>query len=275
MALRELGTKIKQAVDMVARATLVDQDTVDDMLKQICNGLIAADVQVKLVVQMRQRMRERIQREFAIPGSSKQKIIRRVRVCVLHSSHSSLLVPLAHHFDVPRKVVMDELVALVDPQPGQANPKFSPVRGRTNVVMFVGLQGAGKTTTVAKLALQYKRRGWKVAMVCADTFRAGADHQLLQLARAIQVPAYADGTQFDPVVVAREGIDCFKREGREIILVDTSGRHKQEAQLFEEMEQLAAAVVSSSSSSSSTNRHLIRRVWCVSCVVCGFRIRTQ
>ncbi|ELR15555.1 signal peptide binding domain containing protein [Acanthamoeba castellanii str. Neff] len=216
MALRELGTKIKQAVDMVARATLVDQDTVDDMLKQICNGLIAADVQVKLVVQMRQRMRERIQREFAIPGSSKQKIIRRV--------------------------VLDELVALVDPQPGQANPKFSPARGRTNVVMFVGLQGAGKTTTVAKLALQYKRRGWKVAMVCADTFRAGADHQLLQLARAIQVPAYADGTQFDPVVVAREGIDCFKREGREIILVDTSGRHKQEAQLFEEMEQLAAAV---------------------------------
>lgn len=83
MALRELGTKIKQAVDMVARATLVDQDTVDDMLKQICNGLIAADVQVKLVVQMRQRMRERIQREFAIPGSSKQKIIRRVRVAFL------------------------------------------------------------------------------------------------------------------------------------------------------------------------------------------------
>jgi signal recognition particle subunit SRP54 len=81
MTLRELGTKIKQAVDMVTRATLVDQDTVDDMLKQICNGLIAADVQVKLVVQMRQRMRERIQREFAIPGSSKQKIVRRVCAC--------------------------------------------------------------------------------------------------------------------------------------------------------------------------------------------------
>jgi hypothetical protein len=159
---------------------------------------------------------------------------------------------------------MDELVALVDPQPGQANPKFSPVRGRTNVVMFVGLQGAGKTTTVSKLALQYKRRGWKVAMVCADTFRAGADHQLLQLARSIKVPAYADGSQFDPVVVAREGIDCFKREECEIILVDTSGRHKQEAQLFEEMEQLAAAVVRPAEYFNSM-KHLTTRV--VSCRV--------
>ena len=82
-----------------------------------------------------------------------------------------------------------------------------------------------------------------MAMVCADTFRAGADHQLLQLARSIKVPAFVDSTQIDPAVVAREGIDCFKREECEIILVDTSGRHKQEAQLFEEMEQLAAAVV--------------------------------
>jgi len=262
MTLRELGTKIKQAVDMVTRATLVDQDTVDDMLKQICNGLIAADVQVKLVVQMRQRMRERIQREFAIPGSSKQKIVRRVCACRIGLT---FLTPLTTSM-CPRKVVMDELVALVDPQPGQANPKFSPVRGRTNVVMFVGLQGAGKTTTVAKLALQYKRRGWKVAMVCADTFRAGADHQLLQLARSIKVPAYADGSQFDPVVVAREGIDCFKREGCEIILVDTSGRHKQEAQLFEEMEQLAAAVVRPAKFFNSI-RHLTTCVYRVSCRV--------
>jgi signal recognition particle GTPase len=109
--------------------------------------------------------------------------------------------------------------------------------------MFVGLQGAGKTTTVAKLAYHYKRRGWKLGLVCADMFRAGAYHQLYQLAVKLKVPFYGNLAESDPAVVAKTGVDIFRKEGCEIILLDTSGRHKQEAALFEEMQAIVEVVV--------------------------------
>lgn len=67
---------------------------------------------------------------------------------------------------------------------------FEPKRGKTNIIMFVGLQGSGKTTTCSKVAYYYKKKGWRVAMVCADTFRAGAFDQLKQNAAKIRVPFY-------------------------------------------------------------------------------------
>ena len=81
---------------------------------------------------------------------------------------------------VLQRAVFDELVALVDPTgqasttAGPAPPVFKPVKNRTNVLMAVGLQGAGKTTSCSKLAAFYQRKGFKTCLVCADTFRAGA-----------------------------------------------------------------------------------------------------
>ena len=77
-----------------------------------------------------------------------------------------------------------------------------------------------------------------MAMVCADTFRAGAFDQLKQNATRVRVPFYGSYTETDPVKIAAEGVEQFKKEGYEIIIVDTSGRHKQEAALFEEMIQV-------------------------------------
>merc|ERR1711991_1045157 len=108
--------------------------------------------------------------------------------------------------------------------------------------MFVGLQGSGKTTTCNKLAYYYKRKGFKVCMVCADTFRAGAFDQLKQNATKSKIPLYGSYTETDPATVAGGGVRKFKEEEYEIIIVDTSGRHKQEEALFEEMEEVAAAV---------------------------------
>jgi signal recognition particle subunit SRP54 len=109
-------------------------------------------------------------------------------------------------------------------------------------VWDAGAQGAGKTTTVAKVAAHYKREGFKTAMVCADTFRAGAFHQLMQNAQKVHVPYYGDPLETDPVKVARAGVEVFVRDKFEVILVDTSGRHKQESELFEEMRQVSEAV---------------------------------
>ena len=107
----------------------------------------------------------------------------------------------------------------------------------------VGLQGSGKTTSVSKMAYHYKRKGWKSCLVCADTFRAGAFDQLKQNATRCRIPYYGSHTETDPVKAALEGVEKFKSEGYEIIIVDTSGRHKQEAELFEEMQQVAAVTV--------------------------------
>ena len=109
-------------------------------------------------------------------------------------------------------------------------------------MMFVGLQGAGKTTTCTKLARHYQARGFKSGLVCADTFRAGAFDQLKQNATKAKIPYYGSLTQKDPVIVAKDGVDQFKKEKFEVIIVDTSGRHRQEQDLFDEMVQIQRAV---------------------------------
>jgi signal recognition particle subunit SRP54 len=115
-------------------------------------------------------------------------------------------------------------------------------RNKPNVIMFVGLQGAGKTTTIGKFANFYQRKGWRTAMVCADTFRAGAFDQLKQNATKLRVPFYGSYTEADPVRIAEEGVEQFRKENFEVIIVDTSGRHRQESALFDEMQEIQAAV---------------------------------
>jgi signal recognition particle subunit SRP54 len=132
------------------------------------------------------------------------------------------------------QVVFDELCNMLD----SGKEPYRPKKGRPNVFMFVGLQGSGKTTTCTKMAYYYQKKGWKAGLVCADTFRAGAFDQLRQNAAKVKVPFYGSYTETDPVQIAREGVEKFKSEKFEIIIVDTSGRHKQEKALFDEMQQV-------------------------------------
>lgn len=111
------------------------------------------------------------------------------------------------------------------------------------------------------MAYYYQHKGWKTCLICADTFRAGAFDQLKQNATKARIPFYGSYTEMDPVVIALEGVEKFKAENFEIIIVDTrysicllcsilvsiifsSGRHKQEESLFEEMLQVSQAIVS-------------------------------
>ena len=103
-------------------------------------------------------------------------------------------------------------------------------------------QGNGKTTTCTKLAVYYQRRGFKSCIVCADTFRAGAFDQTRQSATKAKVAYFGSYTETDPVAIAAQGVAKFKKERFEVIIVDTSGRHKQESELFQEMIQIGEAV---------------------------------
>lgn len=182
------------------------------MIKEICSALLSADVNVKLVGHLRKSIKASVNFSTLPPHTNKKRVI--------------------------QKAVFDQLVALVDPH---AEP-FKPKKGKPNVIMFVGLQGAGKTTTCTKLARHYQARGFKACLVCADTFRAGAFDQLKQNATKAKIPYFGSLTQTDPAIVAREGVEKFKKERFDIIIVDTSGRHRQEADLFNEMVQIQQAV---------------------------------
>lgn len=182
------------------------------MLKEICAALLEADVNVKLVGTLRKSIKATVNFKDIPPAVNKKRLI--------------------------QKAVFDELVKLVDPH---AEP-FKPRKGKSNVIMFVGLQGAGKTTTCTKLARHYQTRGFKACLVCADTFRAGAFDQLKQNATKAKIPYFGSLTSIDPAQVAAEGVAKFKKERFEIIIVDTSGRHRQEKDLFDEMTQIQEAI---------------------------------
>jgi len=168
-------------------------------------------VNVKFVAELRTNVRKKVLEEDA-KGINKRKLI--------------------------QKGVFDELVSLLRP----AKTPFVVKKGVQNVVMFVGLQGSGKTTTCTKFAHYYSLKGWKVALVCADTFRAGAFDQLKQNATKAKIPFYGSHSETDPVKIAGDGVRTFKKEKYDIIIVDTSGRHKQEHALFVEMKQVADVV---------------------------------
>eukprot|EP01062_Namystynia_karyoxenos_P042563 TRINITY_DN3114_c0_g1_i1.p1 TRINITY_DN3114_c0_g1~~TRINITY_DN3114_c0_g1_i1.p1 ORF type:complete len:523 (+),score=169.55 TRINITY_DN3114_c0_g1_i1:94-1662(+) len=213
MVLAELGGRINAALSKLSKASTVDEAVIDEMLGEICRALLMADVNVRLAKQLRTGVKTAIAMEDdALQGNAKRRAV--------------------------QNAVLAELRNLLDP----GTKPFRPERGRNNVIMFVGLQGSGKTTTCTKYALYYQRKGWKVGLVCADTFRAGAFDQLKQNSMKANIRFYGSLVETDPVVIAREGVRKFKQEGTEIIIVDTSGRHKQEAALFDEMEQIAAGV---------------------------------
>jgi signal recognition particle subunit SRP54 len=211
MVLAELGKKLSGALRNLQSAPIVDEKVLKQVLNEITIALLQSDVNFKYV----KKLKDNITTQFKLHQDSGANL----RKMILSSVASSLTDMLS-----------------VD------KPPFKPKKGKPNVVMFVGLQGSGKTTTCAKYAHYWQRKGFRTCMICADTFRAGAFDQLKQNATKIRVPYHGSYEETDPVEIAREGVELFKSEGFEIIIVDTSGRHKQEDDLFEEMIQVEEAV---------------------------------
>jgi signal recognition particle subunit SRP54 len=206
MALERLGSSLYEAIRKVFKASVVDEATVKELARDIQRALLQSDVNVKLVLDISKRIEERALNEKVPPGISRREHI--------------------------IKVVYEELTRFLGDKP--APIKFEP--GKRKIIMLVGIQGSGKTTNAAKLARYFQKRGMKSALVCADTFRPGAYAQLQQLANRINVPIYGDPKAKDPIKVANEGLKQFS--DKDIVIVDTSGRHKEEQELIKEMKML-------------------------------------
>ncbi|KAL5156499.1 Signal recognition particle protein 2 [Glycine soja] len=211
MVLAELGGSISRALQQMSNATVIDEKVLNDCLNVITRALLQSDVQFKLVRDLQTNIKNIVNLDDLAAGHNKRRII--------------------------QQAVFNELCKILDP----GKPSFTPKKGKTSVVMFVGLQGSGKTTTCTKYAYYHQKKGWKPALVCADTFRAGAFDQLKQNATKAKIPFYGSYMESDPVKIAVEGVERFKKENCDLIIVDTSGRHKQEAALFEEMRQVSEA----------------------------------
>ena len=201
-----LGGSLRNALRKIASANKIDKALVDEAVREIQRALLQADVNVKLVMQLSNRIRERALKDKPPAGMN----------------------PREHVINI----VYQELINLIG--------KGADIPLIKQTIMLVGLQGSGKTTTAAKLATYFQHKGLRAAVICADTFRAGAYDQLKALCEKQGIFFYGDKNNLDAPAVARNGLEAAKRY--DIKIVDTAGRHALETDLIQEMKDIHAVV---------------------------------
>ncbi|MDD1718282.1 MAG: signal recognition particle protein Srp54 [Methanoregulaceae archaeon] len=213
--LDKLGSSLKDALKKLAGKTVVDRAAVDDLVRDLQRALLQADVNVKLVMALSTTIKKRSLEEEPPKGMG-------VREHVL-------------------RIVYQELVRLMGPE--------TEVRLQPQTILLAGLQGSGKTTTTAKLARYFQRKGLRPGVICADTFRPGAYEQLATLCARINVPCIGDPTEKDSYAIVRTGLASLKGQA-ELVIIDTQGRHALE-------DELIAEIIEINRISQATHRWLV------------------
>ena len=142
--------------------------------------------------------------------------------------------------DALRRVIIEKLVELYE-KDGNYNESINFQDGLT-VMLFVGVNGVGKTTSIGKLANRYKQAGKKVMLVAADTFRAGAVAQLAEWGRRVDVPVVTGPEKADPASVVFDGMERAVAEGIDILMIDTAGRLQNKENLMAELEKIGRII---------------------------------
>lgn len=139
-----------------------------------------------------------------------------------------------------RRVIIEKLVELYE-KDGNYNESINFQDGLT-VMLFVGVNGVGKTTSIGKLAHRYKQAGKKVMLIAADTFRAGAVAQLAEWGRRVDVPVVTGPEKADPASVVFDGMERAVAEGIDILMIDTAGRLQNKENLMAELEKIGRII---------------------------------
>lgn len=203
MMLERLGEILRKTTDKIANAIFLDKDLVDSIIKDLQKALIEADVNLLLVKQLSEKIRKAAVDERIKGIEKKEHII---------------------------KLLHDELTAIL----GEYKPL--KLKKEQNRIMFLGLYGAGKTTTIAKLGNYYAKRGSRVALVGLDVHRPAAPEQLKQLGDKNKIKVFIDLKEKNPVKIWKSYSDELK--DYDLILVDTAGRHTLDKELIEEIKTL-------------------------------------
>ncbi len=185
----------------------VDQDVLDE-LEEI---LITADVGVETTLKIIERIESRVSRDRVINSEELNQILR------------------------------DEIIALLEENAANFQGQLKvdkPADGNPYVLMVVGVNGVGKTTTIGKLAYQMKQAGLKVVLGASDTFRAAAVDQLIIWAERVGVPIVQQGMGADPASVAFDALQSAKAQGADVVIIDTAGRLHNKVNLMQELSKI-------------------------------------
>ncbi|MDL0118418.1 signal recognition particle protein Srp54 [Halobacterium salinarum] len=206
MVLDDLGSSLRGTLDTLRGKSRISEEDVDKVVKEIQRSLLQADVDVDLVMDLSESITERSLEEEPPGGTSAR--------------------------DHVLRIVYEELVGLV----GDSTP--IPLEEQT--IMLAGLQGSGKTTTAAKMAWWFSKKGLRPAIVQTDTFRPGAYEQAAEMADRAEVDFYGEPDSDDPVQIARDGLAATA--DADVHIVDTAGRHALEDDLIAEIEEIEGVV---------------------------------
>ena len=212
MPFENLGDRLRNAFKDLRGKGKLSADDIDNALREVRKSLLEADVNFKVAKKFIADVREKALGEEVF-GSLKpdQTVI---------------------------KIVRDELTALL----GGTQTKITLSSTGLTVIMLVGLQGAGKTTTAGKLALILKKKGKNPMLAACDVYRPAAIKQLQVLGEQVKVPVYAEEDSHEPVEIARHAVDEARRLGRDVVILDTAGRLTIDEALMEELRQIKSKV---------------------------------
>ncbi len=206
MVLDDLGSSLRGTLDKLQGKTTLSEDDVEEIVKEIQRSLLSADVDVSLVMDLSDSIRERALHEEPPAGTTAR--------------------------DHVLKIVYEEMVELV----GESTDL--PLEEQT--IVLAGLQGSGKTTSAAKMAWWFSKKGLRPAVIQTDTFRPGAYEQAKEMCERAEVDFYGDPDSDDPVDIARKGLEAT--EDADVHIVDTAGRHALEEELIDELEEIESVV---------------------------------
>lgn len=209
--LDKLRDGLQNAINKLIGASSVDEKEIKEFVKDVQRSLLPSDVNLRIVLDVSERIEKRALEERPPIG-----------------------LPRKDHIV---KILYEEFARILGDE-----GKLDLPTNRANVIMLVGIQGSGKTTTIGKLARLLVKRGYRPGVVAADTFRPGAITQLRTICSSVNVPVFALEGEVDSVKVAEAGVDHFRSQNSNVILVDTAGRHKEERGLLEEMKQISEAI---------------------------------
>ena len=205
--LDNLKTNLRAAIKKIVKSSGIDEELIKELAKDVQRALLQSDVNVRLVLEITKNLEERALNETPPPGLSRKDHI--------------------------VKILYDELAKLLGKE-----TDFSFKSGKLNKVLMLGIQGSGKTTITSKLAKFLTKQGYKVGVIGADTYRPGALVQLKTMCEKANVEVYGEEKNKDSPEIVKNGLKHFENSNLEIILIDTAGRHKEEKDLLEEMQQI-------------------------------------
>ena len=203
MVMEGFGKSLRNVLSRIGSASSVDDELIKDICKDLQRALLEADVNVRLVLDVTNKVKERAMNEPPAAGRSMK--------------------------DHVTQIIWQELVNLVDNGEGIAL--------KPQTIMMVGLYGQGKTTTTGKLALYFSKKGFSVGLIGADVYRPAALDQLKQLGEKVGVDVYGEPGESDAAGIVARGMDRFR--DKKIVIIDTSGRHALEDDLIDEIKRIA------------------------------------